>query len=66
MFPIDRKSRTTMIVTTREKPSATYMWQTLERKAAFIAQVTRGDVDTRELDDIDDTGWAKLAGSDGS
>lgn len=33
----------------------TYMWQTLERKATFIAQVTRGDVDGREVDDIADT-----------
>ena len=33
----------------------TYMWQTLERKATFIAQVTGGDVDGREIDDIADT-----------
>lgn len=32
----------------------TYMWQTLERKAAFIAQVTRGDVPDRDIDDIGD------------
>ncbi len=33
----------------------TYMWQTLERKATFIAQVTGGDVAGREVDDIADT-----------
>lgn len=33
----------------------TYMWQTLERKAAFIGQVTGGDLDGREVDDIADT-----------
>jgi hypothetical protein len=33
----------------------TYMWQTLERKAAFIGQVTGGDIDGREVDDIADT-----------
>ncbi len=33
----------------------TYMWQTLERKATFIAQVTGGDVGGREVDDIGDT-----------
>jgi N12 class adenine-specific DNA methylase len=32
----------------------TYMWQTLERKAAFIAQVTRGDLPDRDVEDIDD------------
>ncbi|MDZ7734559.1 MAG: DEAD/DEAH box helicase family protein [Acidimicrobiia bacterium] len=32
----------------------TYMWQTLERKAAFIAQVTRGDLPDRDVDDIAD------------
>ncbi|QXC60619.1 DEAD/DEAH box helicase family protein [Aquihabitans sp. G128] len=32
----------------------TYMWQTLERKAAFIAQVTRGDLPDRDIDDIGD------------
>ncbi|MGH9030485.1 MAG: DEAD/DEAH box helicase family protein [Acidimicrobiia bacterium] len=30
----------------------TYMWQTLERKAAFISQVTRGDLPDRDVDDI--------------
>ncbi len=29
-----------------------YMWQTVERKATFIAQVTRGAVSEREVDDI--------------
>jgi N12 class adenine-specific DNA methylase len=32
----------------------TYMWQTLERKAAFISQVTRGDLPDRDVDDIGD------------
>ncbi len=32
----------------------TYMWQTLERKAAFTAQVTRGDLPDRDVDDIGD------------
>jgi N12 class adenine-specific DNA methylase len=31
-----------------------YMWQTLERKAAFIGQVTRGDLPDRDVDDIGD------------
>lgn len=31
-----------------------YMWQTLERKASFIAQVTRGDLPDRDVDDIGD------------
>ncbi len=33
----------------------TYMWQTLERKAAFIGQMTGGDLHSREVDDIADT-----------
>jgi hypothetical protein len=32
----------------------TYMWQTLERKAAIIAQVTRGDLPDRDVDNIGD------------
>ncbi len=31
-----------------------YMWQTVERKATFIAQVTNGRVDGRQVDDIGD------------
>lgn len=31
-----------------------YMWQTLERKARFIAQVMRGRLDTREIEDVGD------------
>jgi N12 class adenine-specific DNA methylase len=31
-----------------------YSWQTVERKAKFIAQVTRGRVDVRAMDDIGD------------
>lgn len=37
-----------------ERSFDTYMWQTLERKAAFIAQVTRGDLTDREVDDVGD------------
>jgi N12 class adenine-specific DNA methylase/SAM-dependent methyltransferase len=32
-----------------------YMWQTLQRKAAFISQVMHGRLDTREIADIGDT-----------
>jgi N12 class adenine-specific DNA methylase len=32
-----------------------YMWQTIERKARFIAQVMRGSLDVREIDDIGDS-----------
>ena len=31
-----------------------YMWQTVERKARFIAQVMRGRLDMREIEDIGD------------
>jgi N12 class adenine-specific DNA methylase len=31
-----------------------YMWQTLARKAAFIGQVMRGNLDVREIDDVGD------------
>jgi N12 class adenine-specific DNA methylase len=31
-----------------------YMWQTVERKARFIAQVMRGRLDVREIEDIGD------------
>jgi hypothetical protein len=31
-----------------------YLWQTVERKAGFIAQVTRGDVTERDVDDVAD------------
>lgn len=31
-----------------------YMWQTIERKSRFIDQITRGQVDGREVDDIGD------------
>jgi hypothetical protein len=31
-----------------------YMWQTLERKAAFIAQVSTGEVGEREIDELSD------------
>ncbi len=33
----------------------TYMWQTIERKARFIAQVMRGKLDVREIEDIGDS-----------
>jgi N12 class adenine-specific DNA methylase/SAM-dependent methyltransferase len=32
-----------------------YMWQTLERKARFIASVMRGRLDVREIEDVGDT-----------
>jgi hypothetical protein len=31
-----------------------YRWQTVERKATFINQIMRGEVDSREIDDIGD------------
>ncbi|WP_282827651.1 helicase-related protein [Gulosibacter sediminis] len=37
-----------------ERSFDTFMWQTVERKAKFIAQVMRGRLDVRELDDIGD------------
>lgn len=36
-----------------ERSFDAYMWQTVERKAMFIAQVMRGSVDSREIDEID-------------
>ncbi len=35
-----------------EHTFAAYMWQTIERKARFIAQIMRGRLDVREIDDI--------------
>ena len=32
-----------------------YSWQTVERKAGFIAQIMRGRLDVREIDDIGDS-----------
>jgi hypothetical protein len=32
-----------------------YLWQTVERKARFIAQVIRGRLDVREIEDVGDT-----------
>jgi Helicase conserved C-terminal domain len=32
-----------------------YLWQTVERKARFIAQVMRGTLDVREIEDIGDS-----------
>jgi hypothetical protein len=37
-----------------EKSFDGYMWQTVERKARFIAQVMRGRLDVREIEDIGD------------
>lgn len=37
----------------RERSFDAYMWQGLERKAAFIAQVLTGDLAAREVEDID-------------
>ncbi|GAB3868506.1 hypothetical protein GCM10028801_44530 [Nocardioides maradonensis] len=38
-----------------ERSFDAYSWQTVGRKATFIAQVMRGRLDTREIDDIGDT-----------
>ena len=37
-----------------ERSFDAYMWQTVERKAKFIAQVMRGRLDMREMEDIGD------------
>ena len=37
-----------------ERSFDAYMWQTVERKAKFIAQVMRGRLDVREMEDIGD------------
>jgi hypothetical protein len=37
-----------------ERSFDAYSWQTVERKAKFIAQVTRGRLDVRAIDDIGD------------
>ena len=36
-----------------ERSFDSYMWQGVERKAMFIAQLMRGRLDTREIDEID-------------
>ncbi|WP_375404835.1 hypothetical protein [uncultured Amnibacterium sp.] len=36
-----------------ERSFDSYMWQGVERKATFIAQVMHGSLDTREIDEID-------------
>ncbi|MBU2698848.1 MULTISPECIES: methyltransferase domain-containing protein [Pimelobacter] len=38
-----------------ERSFDAYSWQTVGRKATFIAQVMRGRLDTREIEDIGDT-----------
>lgn len=38
-----------------EKSFDAYSWQTVERKARFIAQVMRGRLDMREIDDVGDS-----------
>lgn len=38
-----------------ERSFDSYMWQAVERKAGFISQITRGRLDTREVEEIDDT-----------
>jgi N12 class adenine-specific DNA methylase len=38
-----------------ERSFDSYMWQTVERKAKFIAQIMRGNLDVREIEDIGDT-----------
>jgi N12 class adenine-specific DNA methylase len=37
-----------------ERSFDAYSWQTVERKAKFIAQVTRGRLDVRSIDDVGD------------
>ena len=37
-----------------ERSFDAYMWQTVERKAKFIAQIMRGTLDAREIDDVGD------------
>lgn len=41
----------TRMVTERSFDS--YLWQTIERKAAFISQIMRGSLDVREMDELD-------------
>lgn len=48
----NRHSEVTILRYVTEGSFDTYMWQTLERKAAFIGQVTSGCVDGREVDDV--------------
>lgn len=38
-----------------ERSFDSYMWQTVERKAKFIAQIMRGNLDVRELEDVGET-----------
>ena len=38
-----------------ERSFDAYSWQTVGRKATFIAQVMRGKLDSREIEDIGDT-----------
>ncbi|PJI85536.1 hypothetical protein [Luteimicrobium subarcticum] len=38
-----------------ERSFDAYSWQTVERKAKFIAQIMRGRLDVREIEDIGDT-----------
>ncbi|HWV50881.1 MAG TPA: helicase-related protein, partial [Microbacterium sp.] len=38
-----------------ERSFDSYMWQGVERKATFIAQLMRGRLDTREIEEIDST-----------
>ncbi|MGO8608954.1 hypothetical protein ACC848_38990, partial [Rhizobium johnstonii] len=38
-----------------ERSFDAYSWQTVARKAGFIAQVMRGDPSVRSIDDIGDT-----------
>ncbi|RIJ78008.1 helicase [Nakamurella silvestris] len=39
---------------TVERSFDSYSWQTVERKAKFIAQILRGKIDVREMEDIGD------------
>lgn len=50
----NQNERVQIIRCVTQRSFDTYIWQTLERKATFIAQVTQGNVTEREIDDIGD------------
>jgi N12 class adenine-specific DNA methylase len=50
----NRNSEVQVLRYVTERSFDGYMWQTVERKARFIAQVMRGRLDIREIEDIGD------------
>jgi hypothetical protein len=50
-----RTPRSATTATPSKGPCDAYSWQTVERKARFIAQIMRGRLDVREIDDIGDS-----------